>query len=182
MAFVSPPPRPVSTILAQKRRESFWRKLPLKSLYRMIGLWNSGDEPQRTAGYNRSGIVDASSFLISDAGMVLPEAVPTFASLYCRKHRVRPDRFVASVFWKTIFPRAHFWGVPIFVIWSREFSADRDFIAQAGQVENVEQYLEVAEIFHRWPGCRSFLRGKLGLRVSSRRVHRLVAAAFADAR
>jgi len=182
MAFVSPPPRPVSSILAQKRRESFWRKLPLKSLYRVIGRWSIGDEPQRTGGYDRSGIVDTASFSNSDAGMVLPETVRTFASLYCKEHGLQADRFVASVFWKTIFPRAHFWGVPIFVIWSREFSADREFIAQAGQVENMEQYLEVEEVFHRWPGCRSFLRGKLGLRVSSRRVHRLVTVAFTDAR
>jgi hypothetical protein len=182
MAFVSPPPRPVPTILARKRRESFWRKLPLKSLYRMIGSWSSGDEPQRNGGYDRSGIVETSSFPNSDAGMVLPETVPTFASLYCKEHRLRPDRFVASVFWKTIFPRAHFWGIPIFVIWPREFSVDREFVAQAGQVENMEQYLEVVEVFHRWPGRRSFLRGKLGLRVSSRRVHRLVSAAFADGR
>ena len=181
MAFVSPP-RPVSTILAQKRRESFWRKLPLKSLYRMIGRWGIGDGPQRTAGYDGIGIVETSSFPPSDAGTVLPEAVPTFASLYCKEHGLRPDRFVVSVFWKTIFPRAHFWGIPIFVIWSREFSADREFIAQAGQVENMEQYLELAEVFHRWPGCRSFLRGKLGLRVSSRRLQRLVVVAFADAR
>jgi len=182
MAFVSPPLSPVPTSLARKRVELLWRKIPLRLLYRIIQRWRIGDEMQITGGYELSGVVEMSSFTNSDEGTVLPKIVPTFASLYCKKHRVRPDRFVASVFWKTIFPRAHFWGVPIFVIWSREFSADREFIAQAGQVENMAQYLGVVEVFHRWPGCRSFLRGKLGLRVSSRRVHRLVAAAFAEAR
>ena len=110
------------------------------------------------------------------------DAAPTFASLYCKQHRLRADRFVASVFWKTLRPGAHFWGIPIILIWSREFSADRDFIAQAGRVENVAQYEEAEEVFHRWPGCRSFLRGALGLRVSSRRVRQLVTELFAEAR
>jgi len=182
MAFVSPPPRPVSTIFDRKRRDSFWRKVPLKSLFVIIKRWSAGGEPQGTVGFGRSGIVETSSFPNSDGGAAPPAAVLTFASLYCKKHRLRSDRFVASVFWKTILPRAHFWGIPIIVVWSREFSADREFIAQAGRVENMEQYLEVEEVFRRWPDCRSFLRGTLGLRVSSRRVRRLVTAAFADAR
>jgi hypothetical protein len=66
-------------------------------------------------------------------------------------------------------------------MWPREFSEDREFIAQAGLVEDMEQYQEVEEIYHRWPGRRSFLRGKLGLRVSSRRVRSLATELFAEA-
>jgi len=153
----------------------------LKSLFLIIKRWNSSGEQSATSDHGRNGIVETSTLYL-DAAVASSGPVPTFASLYCEKHRLQLDRFVASVFWKTILPRAHFWGIPIFLIWSQEFSADREFIAQAGRVESMAQYTEAEEVFHRWPGCRSFLRGRLGLRVSSRRVRRLAAALFADAR
>ena len=101
-------------------------------------------------------------------------------SLYCEKHHVRPDQFVASVFWKTLYPHARLWGIPIILLMPRAFEADRDFIMQVGQVETMDQYVDVEEGFHRWPGCRSFLRGKLRLRVTSRRVRRLVEELIAE--
>jgi hypothetical protein len=179
MAFVSPPPRPVSISPVQKHSGFLWSSLELKSLLLIIRHWNSTGSQSGTH-HGRGGIMDTSDFYL-DASVASSRPVPTFASLYCKKHRLRGNQFVVSVFWKTIFPRAHFWGYPIFVIWSREFSADREFIAQAGQVETMEQYMEAEEIFHRWPGCRSFLRGTLGLRVSSRRLRRLVTELFAEA-
>jgi len=181
MTFVSPPPRTIPIILVRKHRELLWCMASLKSFFLISRRSGTAAEPTATSDSGRSGIVETPSSMGSDTVTAPSVPVSTFASLYCTRHRLRPDRFVASVFWKTILPRAHYWGIPIFLIWSREFSVDRDFIAQAGKVETMEQYLEVEEVFHRWPSCRSFLRGKLGLRVSSRRLRRLVAAVFADA-
>jgi hypothetical protein len=112
----------------------------------------------------------------------LPEVSrPNCGLLYCEKHHLRTERFVASVFWKTLYPRTKFLCFPIVLFLPRVFSTDRDFIAQVAQVKTMDEYNEVEAGFHRWPGCRSFLRGKLCLRVSSRRVRRLVESLLVSA-
>ena len=149
-------------------------------------------EPRRADGPDRSNITDTCELQRSAAGssaldgcfqdnlLTTPQArPPKCISLYCEKYHIRPDQFAAAVFWKTLYPRARLFGFLAIWLFPREFTPDRDFIDQVGQVENMEQYGDVEEGFRRWPSCRSFLRGKLGLRVTSRRVRRLVDELFA---
>jgi hypothetical protein len=110
----------------------------------------------------------------ADQGALPEDYPPNCALLYCERHHLGTERFVSSMFWKTLYPRTKFFCFPIILLVPRAFSADREFIAQVGQVETMEQYREIEDGFHRWPGCRSFLRGTLCLRVSTRRVRRLV--------
>jgi len=143
---------------------------------------NTHTEPTRLETCSQSltdGFQETSSTTLYEEAAVTADSssaisLPNCASIYCERHHLRSDQFVESLFWKTLYPRARFFGFPIILLMPRIFSADRDFITQVGQVETMEQYKQVEEYFHRWPGCRSFLRGKLGLRVTSRRVRRLV--------
>ena len=114
------------------------------------------------------------SALAAPDGSTAPVPRPNFASLYCASHHLRPDRFVGALFWKTLFPCARVFGAPVILLLPWKFAADREFIAQVGQVETLAQYTEVENGFRRWPGQRSFLRGYLEMRVSSRSVRQLV--------
>ena len=104
------------------------------------------------------------------------------ASLYGLLHHQRPDRFVASVFWRVLFPHARFLGFPILLLLPGIFAPDRAFLARVGRVGTIAQYDAEEAVFRR-SNCRSsFLRGNLRLRVSSRRVRHLVVALLAQAR
>jgi hypothetical protein len=104
------------------------------------------------------------------------------ASLYGLLHHQRPDRFVSSVFWRVLFPHARFLGFPIILLLPGICAPDLVFLARVGRVRTIAQYDAEEAVLRRSHRRSSFLRGKLRLRVSSRRVRHLVVALLAQAR
>jgi hypothetical protein len=96
------------------------------------------------------------------------------ASLYCNKYGVRPEQFVTSVFWRTLYARTWLFGLFIFLMAPGTFESDKDFIKQVGFVQTMQEYQEVENCFRRGFSHQSSLRSSLRLRVSTRRVRRIV--------
>jgi len=112
----------------------------------------------------------------------------TFAELYCQRHGIAPDRYVACMFWRCLHRRTWL-CVPILKLFSRDyFSADYDLIRDVGRLTRADGLTEDLADFHTHPRNVGFARHRLRLRVSVRRVtkevHRLLpgraAATFYD--
>lgn len=104
-----------------------------------------------------------------------------FASLYCAAHHIQPERFVVAVLRRTLSFRALWLGLPVLLLGSGLFAADRKFLARVGRVETMDRYSEIEERFRRGCGRRSRPRKLFRLRVSTKRLRLLVAEAFAQA-
>lgn len=94
----------------------------------------------------------------------------TFAELYCQKHGVSPNRYVASMFWRCLHRRTWL-CVPILKLFSPDyFSADYDLIRDVGRLTRADGLTEDLADFHTHPRNSGFARHRLRLRVSVRRV------------
>lgn len=102
----------------------------------------------------------------------------TFAELYCQKHGISRDRYMASMFWRCLHRRTWLL-VPFIKLASPDyFTADYDLIRDVGRLTRATGLTEDLADFHSHPYNRSFARQRLRLRVSVRlvtkEVHRLL--------
>ena len=103
----------------------------------------------------------------------------TFSEGFCAKFNVSPEAYEAEVMKRALYPLARVirW---LLVLIPDYFSADRAFLASVGRMTRRRDFgLEEIEFVHH-PANRGFLRRQLKLRVSARRLHRLVRAVFSD--
>lgn len=99
----------------------------------------------------------------------------TFADAYCSSHRVRPEDYEHIVFLRTLHPVARIFRGTLGLI-PRYFAADHSFIRSVGALTRRRDFgLEELDYVHD-PANRGFLRRKLRLRVSARRLYALVRA------
>ena len=98
----------------------------------------------------------------------------TFAELYCEQHALSPEQFQPTVLNATLYPHAKL-VAPLFrLLMPRFFSADLEFVQGVGQLKRFREYFIEAEEFAHHPLNRGFWRVTLNIRVSSRRLRRLV--------
>lgn len=94
----------------------------------------------------------------------------TFAELYCQKHGISPERYVSSMFWRSLHRRTWLF-VPFLKLVSPDyFSADYDLIRDVGRLTRADGLTEDLTDFHTHPRNIGFARHRLRLRVSVRRV------------
>lgn len=103
----------------------------------------------------------------------------TFSEGFCAKYHVRPEAYEAEVMKRSLYPAARVVRGFLALI-PDYFSADRAFLNAVGRMTRRRDFgLEEIEFVHH-PANRGFLRRQLKLRVSARRLHRLVRAVFND--
>lgn len=100
--------------------------------------------------------------------------MPTLAELYCAHYRVQADRFVSSMFWRCLHRRAWIFVPLLKLLRSDYFEPDRELIRDVGRLTRANGLTEDLADFHTHPLNRGFLRRRLGLRVSVRRLTREV--------
>lgn len=106
----------------------------------------------------------------------MPTPAPTFFELYCSRHEISPDRFESVVLARSLYPHARLVAPFILMLWPRHFAADLDLIRGVGQLRRVRDFsLETLDYSHH-PGNQGGLRRALKLRVSTKRLRRLVTA------
>jgi hypothetical protein len=104
----------------------------------------------------------------------LMESRATFAELYCQKRNLAANRFVEAVLAESLYPHAHMFFV--FLVWLHpDYAAsDIDFIGGVGRLTRLQDFWAEAEDFAHHPRNRGFLRQRLRVRVSARRLRRLI--------
>lgn len=104
--------------------------------------------------------------------------MPTFAELYCQRHAISPDRYMASMFWRCLHRRTWLFVPFIKLVSPDYFAADYELIRDVGRLTRATGLTEDLADFHSHPYNRSFARQRLRLRVSVRlvtkEVHRLL--------
>ena len=94
----------------------------------------------------------------------------TFEEIYCERHNCSPKEFSRRLFWKCLHRRA----VPIapvilLVNWDY-FFPDRDLISQVRRSEKLNQVWEELREYFIHPNHQGFLRRRLNIRLSGRRL------------
>ncbi len=100
----------------------------------------------------------------------------TFADLYCERHGLNPDDYVRTVVRETLYPHARLLAPLVRFLWSRHFSADIEFVQSVGMLRRYREYAVESEEYAHHPENRGFWRATLNVRISSRRLRRLVRA------
>ncbi|MCU0792881.1 MAG: hypothetical protein MUE42_08540 [Opitutaceae bacterium] len=98
----------------------------------------------------------------------------TFAELYCEQHGLPESDFVQSVWRETLYPHARIIASLIQVLKPRHFAADLEFAHDVGRIRRFRDYATEAEAFAHHPENRGLLRTIFNIRVSARRMRRLV--------
>jgi hypothetical protein len=98
----------------------------------------------------------------------------TLAEKFCAHHRLEPERFVDSMFWRCLHRRAWLL-VPLLRAFDPEyFQADYDLLHSVGKLTSAEQLEEELQDYYSHSGNYGYLRRGLRLRVSVRRLAKIV--------
>jgi hypothetical protein len=100
------------------------------------------------------------------------------ASLYCENRNVPVKQFEAKIFREVLYPHARFFRLPLLLFYPEIFASDREFIRQVGQAQSMVEYIEAENAFRRRITHFSEFRRAMKLRVSTRRIRRIVEGIF----
>ena len=100
----------------------------------------------------------------------------TFAELYCEQRGLRPEDYDAAVLRETLYPHARLLAPFFRLIWSRHFSADIEFVRSVAMLRRYREFFNETEEYAHHPENRGFWRMTANIRISSRRMRRLVRA------
>ena len=109
------------------------------------------------------------------------QPMATFSELFCERYRVHPDRFASAVFWRCLHRRAWLVAPLVRAVSAEYFAADYDLIRDIGRLTQPERLADDLADFYSHPRNIGFARRRLKLRLSIRRVTRLVNHIFAAA-
>jgi hypothetical protein len=126
---------------------------------------------QESAPTGRAGLGD---------GRFGPKMTPvTFAEKFCARHGLAIEKYEAVVLQRALYPAAR-WLRPVLGLNTNYFAADREFIRGVGRLTRSSSFESEAEdyLYHR--NNRGFLRRVFKLRVSAKRLSRLVKDAFRE--
>ncbi len=100
---------------------------------------------------------------------------PLFITLYCRRRGIAPSAFARELLLRSIYPHAR----PLFGLLTHldrgHFEADLEFIVDVGQLRRRTDFGDAAESYLSHPANKGFLRRRLKLRISIRRMLAIVA-------
>ena len=99
---------------------------------------------------------------------------PTFAECFCAQNQIKPADFARCVLKRSLTPQTRWvrWFLPL--IEPAHFTADFDLIYSVGELRRLREFPDEVTRFNAHPANCGWLRRKLGLRVSSRRLRGLV--------
>jgi hypothetical protein len=105
----------------------------------------------------------------------------TFADIYCEREGLSPAAMRDVLLQRTLYPHARLIvGLGLRLV-PRFFRADFEFIDDVGCIRNLQDFSLVLGGYIEHPTNRSFLRRRLRLRISARRMLRIVRAVLAPA-
>lgn len=102
----------------------------------------------------------------------------TFGEIYCEREGLSPGELNRTLFLRTLYPQARLFLR--FVRWLApgHFTADHEFCKEVGNLRSLEDFTLVLASYIEHPSNWGFLRRKLRIRVSARRMFRIVRTVF----
>jgi len=111
------------------------------------------------------------------AAEALP-AQPRLAELFCARHGVAPASCQNEIFRRTLYPRARLLAPLLTFLNPKHFDSDFEFIQGVAQLRSREKLADEIDYFCGHPRNQGFWREVLSLRISIRRMEKLVEATF----
>jgi hypothetical protein len=99
---------------------------------------------------------------------------PPFHILYCRTRGIAPSAFARELLRHSVYPQARPWLGLLTWLNPGHFDPDYEFIADVSGLRRRTDFGDAAESYLSHPHNRGFLRRQLRLRISVRRMLRLV--------
>ena len=104
----------------------------------------------------------------------------TFAEIYCEQNGVPLPMYHAHVFRRVLFPHARLLAGVVRTLHRLHFLADHEFVEAAGHITCIADFSLPLGRFIEHPDNRRKFRRRFLVRVSARRLLRLVRSTFAD--
>ncbi len=102
----------------------------------------------------------------------------SFEARFCREHGLSPDRYEKTVFKRALYPHARWLYALIRLVSPDHFVADLDLVRNVAKLTRLRDFnTEVQEFVHH-PANTGAARRTFNLRVSTKRLRRLVKAAL----
>ena len=102
------------------------------------------------------------------------QSIESFAVLYCQKHNLASARFVEDVLAQALYPHAHLLYMILVWLHADYGMADLDFINAVGKLSRLHDFWAEADYYAHHPRNLGLLRQGLRIRVSARRLRRLM--------
>ncbi len=102
----------------------------------------------------------------------------TFAERYAEAHGCAPTEFCDRVFWSSLH-RPAVALAPLLLLLGNHFAPDRALVAACGRARSLREIHEEIECFWRDPQNTGWLRKRLRIRVSVKRLQRTALPCFA---
>jgi len=103
----------------------------------------------------------------------------TFAEKFCAKHHLPPEKYEKIALRCSLYPAARLLR-PVLALKANHFAADHEFIRRVGRLTRLGGFEAEVHEFLYDPNNRGFLRRAFKLRVSARRLRRMVRDAFRE--
>jgi hypothetical protein len=104
----------------------------------------------------------------------------SFQFRYCQRWGVAPGAFRADLLARSLYPHARPLAPLLRRLDSQHFQADYEFIDDVGHLENIESFQDALDGYVGHFSNQTFLRHQLRLRVSVRRMWRIVREILTD--
>jgi hypothetical protein len=107
-------------------------------------------------------------------------AMPTFAACYCALHGIAPDRFAGHCLPRVLYAHARLARPWVAAVDPDFFEADLALLRAAGELRGPRDFAACCSEYRLQLARRSFARRRLRIRISLRRLYRLVATLTAS--
>jgi hypothetical protein len=103
-----------------------------------------------------------------------------FAEIFSARHGLLPARYVPALLRRTLYLHAAVVAPVINLLWPGYFALDRELIRGVGGITRLDQLPGLLSDFRHDSRNHGLMRSRLRLRVSTRRLHRIVHDLLAD--
>lgn len=97
-----------------------------------------------------------------------------FATRYCAQHGLRMEDYEAVVVKQALYGHARVIAPLLKMIWPDYFAADEEFVQNVGRLTRMRDFIHESEEFVHHPANHGFWRSFLYVRVSARKLRRIV--------
>jgi hypothetical protein len=103
-----------------------------------------------------------------------PMTEKTFAELFCEKHGLSAEKYERVVVGRALYPHARLLAPLVAFLWPQHFAADLDFVRSVARLRRYREFFFESEEFAHHPANRGFWRLTAHIRISSRKLRRMV--------
>lgn len=100
----------------------------------------------------------------------------TFSELFCEKRGLSAEKYERVVMRHALYLHARLFAPIVEFLWPQHFASDLDFVRSVARLRRYREFSYESEEFAHHPANRGFWRSAAHIRISSRKLRRIVRA------